>query len=351
VLLLDDDAPPRRNLERSLRALGHVVIGAGTGAEAVELLGRQDIQCVVADVLDAAAHGSDLLSRLLSADPQIAVVVVTAHPDLEGAAQAILHGATDLLVHPVPAPLLSTTIKRAVDRRAAALAREAEHARNRDEVSRLHLELVALRSEGEQLSLGALSSLVYMMENAQRYLAGHSTRVAALSASMAAELGRGEDEVEIVRRAGRVHDVGMLCIGDGILSKQGRLAAEEFDQVKKHPIYGSEILGRLPNLDAVCRFVRGHHERWDGSGYPDGLVGEQLAWGARLLAAAEMYDALVSVRPYKEVCSPAEALKRMHALAGTALCPETCDVLERLVRSNRALVFLEERTPGVRLPA
>ncbi len=142
------------------------------------------------------------------------------------------------------------------------------------------------------MALAALESLVCVVEAKDPWLAGHSVRVAQTAASLAAELGRSDEDIEQIRLAGRLHDIGMVGVSERILSKEGRLAAEEFEQVRGHATLGSQILSPLPGLGPVISFVRHHHERCDGRGYPDRLAGEAVPWGARIIGVAEMYDAL-----------------------------------------------------------
>jgi HD-GYP domain-containing protein (c-di-GMP phosphodiesterase class II) len=112
--------------------------------------------------------------------------------------------------------------------------------------------------------------------------------------------------------------------------------------MKRHTVVGFEILAPLPHLGSVSSFVRGHHERWDGKGYPDGLAGEAIPWGARLIAAAEIYDALTTARPYHEQLAPELAVERMRGLIGSVLAPEVYQVLTAMVESGAALVFVAD---------
>jgi HD-GYP domain-containing protein (c-di-GMP phosphodiesterase class II) len=166
--------------------------------------------------------------------------------------------------------------------------------------------------------------------------------VAQLAASLASESGRTDEEVEQVRQAGRLHDIGMICVPAGLQSKEGSLTPAEFEHVKRHTVVGAQILAPLPHLAQAGLFIRGHHERWDGKGYPDGLAGEAIPWGARLIGAAEVYDALTTVRPYREQLSPELAVERMRELTGTVLAPEVYRMLAAVVDRGRALVFVGE---------
>lgn len=341
VLLVDRDESTRSVVQGALQLLGYDVLAAASADEALGIVERQEIPCMVADVPSRALSGSNLIRRALEVDPTIAVLVLTAENDAECAVLCSQQGAVDYLLKPVAAPLLAGAIQRALERRSGIIAQaEAQRLLN-EEVSRLTVELRREQARAERLSVAALGSLVYMMETQDRFLAGHSLRVAQMAAAMAAEMGKSEEEIESVRLAGRLHDIGMLCIGEGILSKQGSLTPEEFERVKQHVVIGSEILSRLPNLETVTAFVRGHHERCDGGGYPDGLAGERVPWGARLIGAAEIYDALTTARPYRETTSPQEALMHMQDMAGKVLNPEAHEVLATLVRGNRALIFID----------
>ena len=144
----------------------------------------------------------------------------------------------------------------------------------------------------EDLTIATLEALVAWSRPEIPGLPGHSLRVAQLAASIAAKLGRSDEEVENVRKAGLLHDIGMISVPEELLAKEGSLTAASSMQVKRHAIVGSDILATLPHLGHVSTFVRSHHERWDGQGYPDGLAGEAIPWGARLIGAAEVYDAL-----------------------------------------------------------
>jgi len=205
----------------------------------------------------------------------------------------------------------------------------------------------ALERKVEQFAAASLEVLVTSLEARDPFMAGHSVRVAQLSATLADALGHPENDVEAVRLAGRLHDIGMLVISDRVVNREGPLTPAELDQVRQHTLVGHQLLLPYPHLGDVARFVRGHHERWDGAGYPDGLAGEAIPWGARIIAAVEVYDALVTRRAYRqETLSPAAAFAEVRALAGKSLDPEVCAALGRVVVGRRTLEFVVD--PGWR---
>src|SRR5207245_1195384 len=166
----------------------------------------------------------------------------------------------------------------------------------KEEVSTRTAELQRERMKLERLSIATLEALVNALEAKDPYMRGHSARVADLSATIAHELGIPEEDVEHVRVAGRLHDIGKIGTRESVLNKQGALTPEEFEHVKQHVVIGSQILAPLSHLGDIIPAVRHHHERWDGTGYPDGLRGEEIPMGGRIIGAAEVFDALSTSR-------------------------------------------------------
>lgn len=162
----------------------------------------------------------------------------------------------------------------------------------------------------------------------------HSDRVADLAAAIAAELGWDPAACARISEAAVVHDVGKIAIPDKILFKPGKLTAREYETVKDHSRIGAEMLDGVLDADQVA-WVRGHHERWSGGGYPDGLSGEAIPEGARIIAVADAWDAIVSERPYGAPRRPDEALVECQAHAGTQFWPAAVDALEQVVGGDR----------------
>jgi len=203
-------------------------------------------------------------------------------------------------------------------------------------------ELQRERHRLERVSTATLEVLVNALEAKDPYLRGHSARVADLSANIGGELGLSEEEVDRIRMAGRLHDLGKIGTREAVVNKEGPLTAEEFEHVKQHVIIGAQILSPLVHLGDVVAMVKSHHERFDGTGYPDGLRGEEVPLGGRIIAAAEVYDALTTARPYQEKMSPEQAVERMSDLSGTVLDPRVLEALKGLVQRRGTLIFLDE---------
>jgi putative two-component system response regulator len=194
----------------------------------------------------------------------------------------------------------------------------------------------------ETISTRIAQALINAMEAKSQYLRGHSHRVAAAAAAIAAEMGFEDEAVEQVRLAGRLHDVGKIGIREDVLDKPGPLTPEEFAHVKEHVRIGVDILRPLEQLGPVLDFVAHHHERLDGSGYPRGLRGDAISLGGRMIGAADVLDALTSPRAYRDAMTMGDAFTYMASLGPSTVCPTVLPALARVVHSGRLLAFIDE---------
>lgn len=343
TLIVDAEGPARDALARFLVGLGHEVVTAVDAAGAIDQLRRRKITCILLDIRLPDASGLDLVPQLLEHEPYAAILMLTAVNDAQLAARCMQRGAMDYLVTPVDLPELQRAIVRALARRRDAIEQAQTQAWLRAEIVQRGADLRRERNNLERISVATLESLVNALEAKDAYLRGHSARIADLAAMVAAELGLGDEQVELVRTAGRLHDIGKIGVRDEVINKKGPLSAEEFEHVKTHVTIGAQILAPLTHLREVISFVRSHHERADGTGYPDGLDTEATPIGARILGAAEIYDALTTSRPYQEKMVPREAVTRMRDLVGTAIDSDVHRALSSVVARDKTLTFIDER--------
>jgi len=342
LLVVDDEEAIRSSLSRSLTALGYDVITASTGDEAIRAVRRHKLACILLDVRLPDANGADLVTRLLELEPNAAVLMLTAVNDAASATICMQRGALDYLTKPVDLADLTRAIQSALRRRETLMESAKINHWLKEEVALRTAELRIERANLERISVATLEALVNALEAKDPYLRGHSARVADFAAMVAAELNLGDEQVEMIRTGGRLHDIGKIGIREEILNKHGALTDEEFEHVKAHPVTGSDILAPLSHLGQVIAFVRSHHERWDGRGYPDGLVGAAIPMGARIIGAVEIYDALTTSRPYQDKMTPELAVERLRDLAGTVIDPEVHRALQQVVARREALIFLDD---------
>jgi putative two-component system response regulator len=342
LLVVDDEEGIRNALRRFLVQQGYEVVTAATGEEALALLKRQKISGMLLDVNLPGINGVDLVPRVMELEPGIALLMLTAVNDATSAALCMQRGALDYLIKPIDLSHLGRAISQALQRRHTLVEGQQFSRWLKEEVDMRAAERRVEQANLERISVATLEALVNALEAKDPYQRGHSARVADLSAMVAAQLGLREEEIEAVRTAGRLHDIGKIGIREEILNKQGPLTDDEYEHVKQHVLVGSQILAPLVHLREVITFVRSHHERWDGFGYPDRLAGEAIPFGARIIGAVEIYDALTTARPYQERMPPDLAVARMRDLVGTAVDPEVLRGLEAVISHRQALVFLDD---------
>jgi putative nucleotidyltransferase with HDIG domain len=342
LLVVDDEEAIRNAVRKYLVQQGYEVAVAATGEEALDILRRQKVTAILLDVNLPDTNGVDLVPRILELEPAAAVLMLTAVNDATSAALCMQRGALDYLLKPIDLSHLGRAIRRGLERRHALLEGQQLTQWLKEEVALRVAERRLELATQERISVATLEALVNALEAKDPYLRGHSARVADLSASVAAYLGRPDEEIEAIRTAGRLHDIGKIGIREEILNKQGPLSDEEYEHIKQHVLVGSQILAPLVHLKDVITFVRSHHERWDGMGYPDKLAGESIPLGARIIGTVEIYDALTTARPYQEKMEPDMAVDRMRELIGTAIDPGIHEALEAVVSRRQALVFLDD---------
>jgi len=209
-------------------------------------------------------------------------------------------------------------------------------------IEKCHLE------EVRALHLRTIEALALAIDAKDHNTLEHLHRVRIYAVEVAKELGLSELEMEAIRAAALLHDIGKLAIPDHILNKPGRLTPEEFEKVKIHPIVGADILERISFKCDVASIVRAHHEKWDGTGYPDGLKGDEIPIGARILAAVDCLDALASDRIYRKAMPLDEAMNAIASDAGASFDPKVIEILQRRYRELESLAIhaLEESPAG-----
>ena len=287
VLIADDQAANRELLEELLTAQGCKVITVPDGAAAVDELARTQVDLVLLDVMMPRLNGFEACEKIKNSPDTylIPVIMITALSDKQDRLEGIKVGADDFLSRPVD--------------RTELLARVQS--------------LLKLKQRTDELERAesVLFSLAQSIEGKDPYTHGHCERLAEYSARLGEHLQLPEEQLIALRRAGVVHDVGKIAVPDAILLKPGRLTAEEWTLIKEHPVVGERICAPLKSFRLVLPIIRHHHEKLDGSGYPDGLRGEAIPVTARVLQVVDVYDALTTERPYKKAFSVTEALQTM----------------------------------------
>lgn len=202
---------------------------------------------------------------------------------------------------------------------------------DRHNLQQMNLELMLTQNMLKSSQVDTIMALVLSQEAKDRYTYGHSERVTKYSVAIAREMGLMENEIEIIERAGKLHDIGKIGISDEILFFEGNLDEAKMDIIRTHPAKGVNILDPLKFLDRERGIIRHHHERYDGKGYPDGIKGEQIPLGARIMAVADAFDAMRSNRPYKQNLTKAEIISELLNNSGTQFDPKAVNVFLKIM--------------------
>jgi response regulator RpfG family c-di-GMP phosphodiesterase len=332
VLVVDDEATIRLALSRFLAKRDFAVDTADGGQAALTALAGKRYALMLCDLRMPGMTGLELVPKALEAQPDLAIIMLTAINDAGSATEALSKGAYDYLTKPVELSDLQAAVERALARRTEAMKGRAMDRLIREAVAARTIELEREKLALRDLTVSVAETLINAMEAKDLYLRGHSQRVAALGAAIADVLGYPEHVVEQVRVAGRLHDVGKIGIRESILNKNGPLTPDEFAHIKDHVKIGMDILAPLQHLGESLEFIHDHHEHWDGSGYPRGRAGEAISFGGRILTAADCFDALTSLRAYRDPLSAATTLDYLRTQVGRLLDPAIYDALAEVIR-------------------
>jgi putative two-component system response regulator len=331
ILIVDDEETIRLALRKFLRSRGYEVEIAGSGDQAMEFLDRDSFSLMLCDVRMPGMTGVQVVPLARQKDRDLAIIMLTAVNDAATATEVLASGATDYLMKPVELADLQQAVDRALRKRDELIDLRRVDMLIREEVALRTAELEMEKESLRLMSVSIAETLINAMEAKDLYLRGHSQRVAELAGQLAEELDLDEATCEDLRVAGRLHDVGKIGIREAILNKPGRLTLEEFEHVKQHVRIGLDILAPLFHIKKPLEYVEHHHERWDGAGYPQGLAGEAIPMGARILCAADTFDALTSKRAYREPLAPLAALEHLRVDSGTQFDPSVYDALVRVI--------------------
>jgi putative nucleotidyltransferase with HDIG domain len=337
VLLVSRSERDRETYAASLRRCGLRLQSVGSPQDAT--IFATPVDAIVVDLEADDDEAIAVIARAARSDPPIPVIAVVDPQSARGAAASLHAGARRCLVKPLDAGELASVVRRTLQTEAD-IARVDRGNRWLFQVFReASRDLATERAGLVQHSVAAFEALAAAFEATEEYMAGHSLRVAYLAGAIAEELGCGLAELEAVRLGGRLHDIGMIGVPARILAHRGSLNPKDIKTVQRHVSLASHILAPFESLRDVRLFIEGHHERMDGSGYPKGVTGPAIPRGARILAVAEMFDAVTSRRPHRPELSTSEALRLIAGLAGLSIDPKVYEALRTVIVGKKVPVL------------
>jgi response regulator RpfG family c-di-GMP phosphodiesterase len=339
-LIVDDEPRLRQVLRRLMESDGFDCAEAASGAEAVEMLMQRETMIVLTDLRMPGMDGIGLLQAVRRHSPDTAVVLITGVSDIDVAVSCLAQGAMDYLTKPFTLEEVRARVRQSLEKRRLVIE-------NREHQLRLEERVAEQARRLEQLFLGTLQSFSEALEVKDPYTRGHSVRVSQYSAAIARELKLDPAGVRDIEIGGNLHDIGKIGVREAVLNKPGPLTPEEYEHIMTHPMVGWRILSTmLGDVPTALNIVRSHHERVDGRGMPDGLLGTAIPLEARIAAVADSFDAMTSGRVYRRGgrMSMEATLAEFQRCSGTQFDPEIVAAFAAAVR--KGAIALPQAAPG-----
>jgi response regulator RpfG family c-di-GMP phosphodiesterase len=348
VLYVDDEPVLCRAFARLFQDRGDVqVLAVGSPEEALALLGRESFDVVVSDLRMPGMSGLELLAAARRQAPETRRLLVSGYADFETALDAINEVGIDRLL---TKPWQNEEVRGAVESalRVARLQHENvrvtdELRRRTEELERINQRLDALVEERTSNLLDGLVSALDLRDSETRW---HSRRVGRYARRLASELGIEGRELDDIERGATLHDIGKIGVRDAVLLKPGPLDEKEWVEMRRHPALGYDILKGIGFLERARLIPLHHQERFDGTGYPQGLRGEEICVGARVFAVVDTYDAITSDRPYRKCRTYEVARREIEACAATQLDPDVVARWLRIPQAEWDAIREELESPG-----
>jgi cyclic di-GMP phosphodiesterase len=327
ILVVDDEETIREIVSSMLAGAQYQSRQAASGKEALALLeSGEEFDLVLSDLMMAEMDGNVLLERAKEKFPDVPVVMVTTVSDIQVALQALRNGAYDYLPKPFEREQLLATVRRALENRRLKMENRQYQVNLESLVAARTEQLKGALAELERSYDRTLEALGEALDLKDAETQGHSRRVTAFTIAIARQMRLQKDQISVIARGAFLHDIGKMAIPDKILNKPGKLNEEEVDTMKEHSWLGYNILRKIPFLAEAAEIVYAHQERYDGTGYPRRLKGEEIPLGARIFSIADTLDAMTSDRPYRAAQSFEAARREIERWSGRQFDPKIVEV-------------------------
>ncbi|HOH46955.1 MAG TPA: response regulator [Candidatus Cloacimonadota bacterium] len=342
VLIIDDDTSILSIIETILREEPDLeVVSMEDPLIALQHISTKDVNVILTDIKLPGLSGIDLLERVGKFNPGIQVILMTGYLEADVMRRAIQLGAYDFLHKPFDYNELILTVRQAMEKYRLLRQNELYHSRLEQLVEQRTLELIQAKAKLENHYLNAINSMINAIEISDVYTVGHSERVTAISLILGQLMKFSSEELRYLRIGAMLHDLGKVGRINALITKPEKLAGDEYEMVKQHPLHGAKIVEPLGLPQSVSDVILQHHERPDGKGYPLGISNDKISIFARIVSIADSYDAMTSQRAYRNNLPPSEALEEIRSKSGTQFDP---DITQLFVNNfNRILDTLASK--------
>ncbi len=365
ILIVDDEIGPRESLRMILKP-HYNIYTAENGYSAIQMLRQVEIDVVTLDLKMPGMTGIDTLKEIRAIAPDVMVIIITGYGTLKSAIEAIRYGVFDYIPKPFNVPEIMAIIEKSIQRRTLNL-KVKELLNQPPDPSLLQEDLTPpypsvpmemQRVTGSRNGRDSASEsqnclefskvLAFTLEEKDPYTSGHSERVCYYADFISKRLGLNQTDRNEIRIASYLHDIGKIGISNRFINKKGTLSTTEWAIIKQHTKKSLELLVPLNLSPHILSYIHHHHERYDGTGYPDGLSEDRIPLGARIIAIADAYDSMTSDRPYRKPLSNAEAKNELLKNSGKQFDPELVSIFIDLLKEMEEIFTVKE---SVRLPS
>jgi putative two-component system response regulator len=327
VLVIDDDESLRTLIRRWIDSSGFRAREANSAEEALFAMEREVADIALCDVKMGGRDGIWLASQIRDLYPNTAIVMATGQHDMDSVAACLRNDVVDYLLKPFDRRRLVEAITLARDWHTAATGVEALQTQLQDRIRSRRASIAVELADAQATEVGAVDTLVAMLQLHDRDGRGHATRVARLAVALGEELGFADAMLDALEQGALLHDIGKLNMPPAILSKPAPLDDAEWRVMRTHPQAGYDLIKDQPRFAAAADIVLAHHEAWDGSGYPRRLTGDEIPLGARVLAVADAYDSMTQPHTQRPALPPALAVQEIERCRGRQFDPQCAEAL------------------------
>src|SRR3989440_3816714 len=333
-VLIVDDEPDIREMLCDLFSMDYDCAAASSAEEALEQLHAGEFDLIVSDITMGGMSGLEMIPHVVARSPESVVVMISGMQTIESAIEALRLGAFDYVMKPFDLRQVEASVKRALEHYELREAKRHYENQLEELVAQRTVELDQVLVSLEDAYRSTLKALTAALETRDAETHGHSERVVTFSLRLGRELGLSKEQLKSLEFGSLLHDIGKIGVPDAILRKPAKLNEEEWMRMREHPLHGQQILRDIEFLRGAARVVAQHHEKWDGSGYPLRLRGEEIDLCARIFAVADAFDAITSDRVYRKGKSYAAAAKELDEWAGTQFDADVIAAFHRVPQAD-----------------